>query len=106
MGRSDKPGPLISGRSTVQDPNLAQRLSECDQIVSSVTLMAITANSGDIFVGGPETSGVAGQETGYPLDDDGAYAELRIRTFTNINLRDIWIAAPVVNESVCWLAEV
>ena len=97
---------LKSGRKKVAVVNTRERLQEMSESVQSVTLIAITGNSGIVWCGGSETSGKPGDEHGFPLNDDGAYAELRMRTYTGIDLRDIWIDAPNVNDGVTWEAVV
>ncbi len=97
---------LKSGRKTVAVADTRERLQEASTAVQSVTLIAITGNGGVVWCGGPETSGVSGSEHGYPLDKSGGFAELRMRTYTNIDLRDIWIDAPNVDDGVTWEAVV
>ncbi len=97
---------LKSGRKTVAVVNTREGLQEASEIVQSVTLIAIAGNSGVVWCGGPETSGVSGSEQGFPLDKSGAYAELRMRTYTGIDLRDIWIDAPTAGDGVTWEARV
>ncbi len=97
---------LKSGRKTVAVANTRERLQEMSESVQSVTLIAITGNAGIVWCGGPETSGKAGDEHGFPLNDDGTYAAVRMRTYSGIDLRNIWIDAPDAGSGVTWEAVV
>ncbi len=97
---------LKSGRKTVAVANTRERLQEMSEIVQSVTLIAITGQAGIVWCGVPETSGASGSEHGYPLDKSGSYEAVRMRTYTGIDLRDIWIDAPNVGDGVTWEAVV
>lgn len=99
---------LKSGRKTVAVADTRERLQEASETVQSVTLIAIAGNTGLVWCGGPETSGKASpaDQHGFPLDDGGGYAELRMRTYTGIDLRDIWIDAPNADDGVTWEARV
>lgn len=97
---------LKSGRKTVAVANTRERLQEMSEVVQSVTLVAITGNSEIVWCGGPETSGKSGDEHGYPLDKSGGYSDARMRTYTGIDLRDVWIDAPTVGDGVTWEARV
>ena len=97
---------LKSGRKTVAVANTRERLQVTSEQVQSVTLIAIDGNTGVVWCGGPETSGVSGSEHGYPLAEDGGFAELRLRTYTGIDLSDIWIDAPNAGDGVTWEAVV
>ncbi len=97
---------LKSGRKTVAVANTRERLQEMSEPVQSVTLIAITGNTGIVWCGGPETSGKAGDEHGFPLDKSGGYEAARMRKYTIIDLRDVWIDAPNAGDGVTWEAVV
>ena len=92
---------MATGRKTVTAVGLPERLVGIAQpVVGRVDITALATNTGAIYVGGRDTSGVSGSENGWKLDVVSSIGDML--TLHNQQIYDVWIDATVAGEGVHW----
>lgn len=91
---------LLDGRKTVTTAGTAVALSSSSVLVGSVSLTALSTNTGLIVVGASTVKAAAGERRGQPLSA-GQSVSLDIR-----DLSSIYIDSTVNGEGVSWMAGV
>lgn len=88
---------MATGRKVVTAVGLAERLVDLVQPVAGrLDVTAPSTNTGDIYVGGRDVSGVSGSENGWRLSPGDMW------TVQNQQIYDVWIDATVAGEGVHW----
>ncbi len=88
---------MATGRKTVTAVGLPERLVDLVQPVAGrLDITAPSTNTGDIYIGGRDVSGVAGQQNGWKLAPGDMW------TVQNQQIYDVWIDATVAGEGVHW----
>ncbi len=88
---------MATDRKTVTAVGLPERLVDIVQPVAGrLDVTAPSTNTGNIYIGGRDVSGVTGLENGWKL------APGDIWTVANQQIYDVWIDATVAGEGVHW----
>lgn len=92
---------MATGRKTVTAVGLPERLLDQPQgHAARLDVTALGTNTGAIYVGGRDVSGVSGSENGWRLDTVSSVGDML--TLTNQQIYDVWIDATVAGEGVHW----
>lgn len=92
---------MATGRKAVTAVGLAERLvDQVQDVAVQLDITALATNTGSIYVGGRDVSGVTGSENGWRLDTISGVGDML--TLTNQQIYDVWIDATVAGEGVHW----
>lgn len=92
---------MATGRKTVTAVGLPERLVDIVQgHAGRLDITALSTNTGSIYVGGRDVSGVSGSENGWRLDTVSGVGDML--TFINQQIYDVWIDATVAGEGIHW----
>lgn len=88
---------MATGRKTVTAVGLPERLVDLSQPVAGrLDVTAPSTNTGNIYIGGRNVSGVSGSQNGWKLAPGDMW------TVSNQQIYDVWIDATVAGEGVHW----
>lgn len=90
-------GIQATGRKTVTATGIPERLVDIEQPVAGrLDVTAPATNTGNIYIGGRDVSGVSGSENGWKLAPGDLW------TVRSQQIYDVWIDATVATEGVHW----
>ncbi len=88
---------MATGRKTVTAVGLPERLVDIVQpIAGRLDVAAPSTNTGNVYIGGRDVSGVAGLENGWRLTPGDMWS------VSSQQIYDVWVDATVAGEGVHW----
>lgn len=87
--------PPQNGVVTISSSGTSDRTQLNNLTVSECTLQALSANSGNVYIGGYTVTNLGGSNSGIQLTPGSAISELKIK-----NLNHIYVSADTANDKI------
>lgn len=94
---------LVSGRKAVTAGGTAERLSTTSVAINSIRIMAATANTNPVVIGGSDVVAAVGTRKGIALRATDPPITLDAETDGVDELSDIWVDAVTNGEAVTYV---